>query len=51
VQKEFASILESRNVVAKLNELETLVSEAARRKESQRAASAGKKGEQSPSTP
>lgn len=32
-QKEFDSVLQSRNVVAKLNELETLVGEAERRRD------------------
>ena len=32
-QKEFDSVLQSRNVVAKLNELEGLVSEAERRRD------------------
>ncbi|KAI0014181.1 Nnf1-domain-containing protein [Xylariaceae sp. FL0662B] len=37
-KKEFDSVLEARNVVAKLNELESLVSEAERRRDEARAA-------------
>lgn len=33
LQKEFDSVLQSRNVVAKLNELESLVSEAEQRRD------------------
>ncbi len=45
-QKEFASILQARNVVAKLNELEMLVSEAERRRDE-----AGLAGQQEPPVP
>lgn len=45
-QKEFGSILEARNVVARLNELETLVLEAERRRDE-----AGMAGQEEPPTP
>ncbi|RYP10733.1 hypothetical protein DL765_008001 [Monosporascus sp. GIB2] len=45
-KKEFASILQARNVVARLNELETLVSEAERRRDE-----AGLAGQEQPPVP
>ncbi|EMR67788.1 putative spindle pole protein [Eutypa lata UCREL1] len=45
-KKEFGSILEARNVVARLNELETLVLEAERRRDE-----AGMAGQEEPPTP
>ncbi|RYP58235.1 hypothetical protein DL770_010481 [Monosporascus sp. CRB-9-2] len=45
-KKEFASILQARNVVARLNELETLVSEAERRRDE-----AGLTGQEQPPVP